>query len=143
MRIDDETRRRLGRARDELAETSASIRLVARHAGFSAFHFIRVFEAAFGTTPHQYRLGVRIERARHELAFGRSVTETCFDLGWSSIGTFSALFSRHVGEAPSRYQRRLRVYAQVPANLERRLHPGCVTLMADLPPDAFRNFREA
>ena len=143
MRIDDDTRRRLSRARDELAEGSASIRMVARHAGFSPFHFIRVFEATFGKTPHQYRLGIRIERARHELAFGRSVTETCFDLGWSSLGSFSTLFARHVGEAPSRYQRRLRVYAQVPADLERRLHPGCMTLMAHLPRDAFRNFREA
>jgi transcriptional regulator GlxA family with amidase domain len=143
MPLDDDTRRRLSRARDDLEVGDGSIRLVARRAGFSAFHFIRVFEATVGTTPHQYRVRSRLERARRELAVGRSVTDTCLELGWTSIGSFSTLFSRHLGEAPSRYQRRVRAFAQVPADLERRLYPGCVSLMQMLPPDAFRNFREA
>jgi AraC-like DNA-binding protein len=143
VRLDDDTRRRLCRARDELIDTSSPVSIVARRAGLSPFHFIRVFEATFGATPHQYRLAERIGRARAKLAHGASVTETCFALGWSSMGSFSALFARHVGEAPSRWQRRVRAFAQVPADLDRRLYPGCVTLMHALPPHAFRNFREA
>jgi AraC-like DNA-binding protein len=59
-------------------------------------------------------------------------------VGFSSLGTFSDLFARRVGEAPSRYQRRLRA---MPAAVD-----GCFGLMALLPADAFageRNFREA
>jgi len=76
VRIDDETRRRLSRARDilEAEDTQAPIADVARRAGVSRWHFIRVFEATFGVTPHRYRTRARLERARRLLAGGASVT---------------------------------------------------------------------
>ncbi|HXU01533.1 MAG TPA: AraC family transcriptional regulator [Polyangia bacterium] len=114
------------------------IRAVARDARISPFHFIRQFEALFGSTPHQFRIRSRLDAAKALLAAGRmSVTEVCMRIGFSSLGTFSDLFSRRVGEAPSRYQRRLQ------ATPDR--FPGCLGLMGELPLDAFndRNFREA
>ena len=127
----------------EAVDTPAPIAAVARHAGISPYHFIRMFEATFGVTPHRYRTGVRLERARRLLASGAPVTQVCMELGFSSLGSFSALFARRVGEAPSRYQRRVRTSVQVPADLARLFTPGCLCLMGTLPIDAFRNFREA
>jgi AraC-like DNA-binding protein len=127
----------------EAEHTPAPIATVARRAGISPYHFIRMFEATFGVTPHQYRTGVRLERARRLLAGGAPVTQVCMEVGFSSLGSFSSLFARRVGEAPSRYQRRIRTSVQVPAELARLLAPGCLCLMGALPADAFRNFREA
>jgi AraC-like DNA-binding protein len=132
--------RRLCRARDMLTaisgEDAPPIRAVARDVRISPFHFIRQFEALFGTTPHQFRIGSRLDAAKLLLAAGTmTVTEVCMQVGFSSLGTFSDLFARRVGEAPSRYRRRLRA---MPASF-----PGCFGLMGGLPADAFRNFREA
>src|SRR5579871_242762 len=137
--------RRLCQARDRLQECSyerRSIADIAREAHISPFHFIRRFEALFGFTPHQFRIQSRIERAKLLLACENlSVTEVCMDLGFSSLGSFSELFTRRVGEPPSAYQRRARVLILVPRNFPQTLFPGCLTLMTQLPPNAFRNFR--
>jgi AraC-like DNA-binding protein len=139
--------RRLCQARDLLAEvreTPVSIEDVARQVQISPFHFIRQFEAVFGATPHQFRIQSRLERARHLLASGQySVTEVCLEVGFSSLGSFSGLFTRRVGETPSAYQRRVRVMAPVPGSVPRDLIPGCLSLMRHLPASAFRSFREA
>ena len=75
------------------------------------------------------------------------MTDVCMDVGFSSLGSFSALFTRRIGEAPSAYQRRVRAMVQVPGSIPADLTPGCLTLMGHLPPSAFatpaRNFREA
>jgi AraC-like DNA-binding protein len=145
MRLDDELRRRLALAREllEAEDLPAPIALVARRAGISTYHFIRMFEATFGVTPHRYRTDIRLMRARRLLAQGAPVTQVCLQVGFSSLGSFSALFARRVGEAPSHYQRRIRTSVQVPADLTRLLAPGCLCLMGALPADSFRNFREA
>lgn len=147
MLLAPRTFRRLCRARDllrEVGERGPSIREVAARVGLSPFHFIRQFEAVFGETPHQLRTRARLDRARHLLAFEeRSVTDVCMEVGFASLGTFSALFARRVGAPPSEYRRRVRALVQVPAHLPEALYPGCLALIARLPPDAFRNFREA
>jgi len=98
----------LSRGRDMLADircSNASIDEVAREAGMSHFHFIRRFEAVFGETPHQFRTRERLKEAQKLLARGHSVTETCLEVGFASIGSFSTLFTRTVGVPPSIYQR--------------------------------------
>lgn len=139
--------RRLCEAREALvedAEVAPSIEAVARAAGISPFHFIRQFDALFGVTPHQLRIRSRLDRARRLLAMGGlSVTEVCMEVGFSSLGSFSDLFARRVGEPPSSFRRRARSMVQVPDALPRELFPGCLTLMSRLPPSAFRSFREA
>jgi AraC-like DNA-binding protein len=142
--------RRLCLARDllrELREPSRSIAEVAREVQISPFHFIRQFEAVFGLTPHQFRIHARLDAAKHLLATGHyTVTDVCMAVGFSSLGSFSALFARRVGEPPSAYRRRVRAVVQVPGTLP-DLTPGCLTLMCHLPSSAFvrsvRSFREA
>ena len=93
-----DTLRRLCRARDALAETGMPVRQVARAAGISPFHFIRTFEALFGVTPHQFRIQSRLDEAKLLLAKGQhSVTEVCMEVGFSSLGSFSDLFTRRTG----------------------------------------------
>ncbi|MGK3961421.1 helix-turn-helix transcriptional regulator [Sorangium sp. So ce118] len=139
--------RNLCRARDllsEVHESRLSIEDVAREAAISPYHFIRQFEAVFGVTPHQYRIRRRLDLAKQLLAAGQhSVTDVCMEVGFSSLGSFSALFAQRIGVPPSAYRRRLRAMVQVPGRLPWELIPGCFSLMGRLPPDAFRSFREA
>ena len=119
--------RRLCQARDRLqaVDDPTTIAELAREVGISPFHFIRQFEALFGTTPHQYRIQARLGRARALLATGRySVTRVCMEVGFSSLGSFSTLFTRRMGESPSEY--RDRVLGLSPEQLA----PGCLSLMA-------------
>lgn len=147
MLVKPEVFRRLCRARERLGEVDGeggTIEAIARELGLSPYHFIRQFEAVFGRTPHQYRLRARLDRARRLLAAGeRSVTEVCMEVGFSSLGSFSAWFTRASGASPSAYQRRLRTLVQVPGVVPKALIPGCFSLMTALPPGALRNFREA
>ena len=126
--------RRLVEARERLADDRApSIRELAEGLAISREHFIRLFEAAFGTTPHQFRIAARLERAKQLLARSdRSVTEICFAVGFASLGSFSALFARRVGISPSAYRR---AHHEPP--------PACLALMTQLPAGAFRTSGEA
>ncbi|WP_437736067.1 helix-turn-helix transcriptional regulator [Sorangium sp. So ce1335] len=139
--------RNLCRARDllsEVRESRLSIEDVARQVAISPYHFIRQFEAVFGVTPHQYRIRRRLDLAKQLLAAGNhSVTDVCMEVGFSSLGSFSAQFAQRIGVPPSAYQRRVRALVQVPGRLPWELVPGCLTLMGRLPPGAFRSFREA
>ena len=78
----------------------------------SAGHFSRQFRRAYGESPYGYLMTRRIERAMALLRGGElSVTEVCFAVGCSSLGTFSTRFSELVGVAPSVYRRRQAAHA--------------------------------
>ena len=128
---------RLCRARDMLRgihDPKLSLRDVAREAALSHYHFIRVFKAVFGETPHQVRIAARLDRAKHLLSVGeQSVTDVCIEVGFSSLGTFSYLFARRVGSPPSAYRQRVRSMVQVPGSIPRQLIPGCLSLMCGWP----------
>jgi len=80
---------------------------VAAVAGLSKFHFHRLFKAVYGVTPARYLTQRRVERAQDLLrATNLTVTEICFAVGYSSLGSFSTRFSELVGETPSAFQRR-------------------------------------
>jgi transcriptional regulator GlxA family with amidase domain len=114
----------------EAPEQPMSIREVARSAAMSPFHFIRQFHAVFGETPHQYRIQARLDRAKHLLATSdASVTDVCMEVGFSSLGSFSDLFARRVGAAPSTYRRRVRSIMTTPGEMPKALTPGCLSLM--------------
>ena len=126
----------LCRARDRLCEgepldeVAVPVAALADEAGLSTGLFIREFTRLFGETPHQRRIRARVERAKHLLARGDSVTGVCFGVGCSSLGSFSALFHRRVGMTPSAYRAQARCLVQVPGGLRRALRPGCFELMA-------------
>ena len=94
---------------------------LAQRARLSPFHFIRVFRATTGITPHQYVRDRRLDRAKHLLeTTGMPVTEVCLAVGFRSLGSFSSLFRRATGQSPIAFRasRRRPVYI-----------PGCFVRM--------------
>lgn len=80
---------------------------LARAAGYSPYHFVRSFRVAFGETPGAYLTRRRIERAKDLLRTANlTVTEVCFFVGFSSLGSFSSRFRDLVGCSPSQYRER-------------------------------------
>lgn len=111
----EETNRRLLRARDAMDRSYAQpldIPTLARIACVSEAHFIRTFRATFGETPHRYLQRRRVERSLFLLReTDRSITDICFDVGFSSLGTFSRTFREIMGETPTSYRTRAEVKA--------------------------------
>ena len=100
---------RLRRVRDRIDREYAQpldVEALARDAHMSPGHFSRQFKLAYGESPYSYLMTRRIERAMALLRRGGlSVTEVCFEVGCSSMGTFSTRFTERVGVPPSVYQR--------------------------------------
>ena len=109
-RLDLDDLVRLRRARDRMDRDYAEpldVPALARDALMSTGHFARSFRAAYGETPYGYLMTRRIERAKALLRRGDlSVTEVCFAVGCTSLGSFSSRFTRLVGETPSAYRAR-------------------------------------
>ena len=100
---------RLRRVRDRIDREYAQpldVEALARGAHMSAGHLSRQFRLAYGESPYSYLMTRRIERAMALLQRGDlSVTEVCFAVGCSSLGTFSTRFTELVGMPPSAYRR--------------------------------------
>jgi AraC-like DNA-binding protein len=120
---------RLRRVRDRIDREYAQpldVEALARGAHMSAGHFSREFRRAYGESPYAYLMTRRIERAMALLSRGElSVTEVCFAVGCSSLGSFSSRFTELVGVAPSVYRRRA---ARATAGL-----PSCVAKQVSRP----------
>jgi len=99
---------RLRRVRDKIDREYAqplNVDALARDAHMSPGHFSREFRRAYGESPYGYVMTRRIERAMALLRRGDlSVTEVCFEVGCSSLGTFSTRFTELVGTPPSAYR---------------------------------------
>ena len=108
MTIDLDELRRLRRARDRMDREYAQpldVPALARTALMSTAHFSRRFREAYSETPYGYLMTRRIERAKALLRRGDlSVTAVCFEVGCTSLGSFSARFTELVGETPSSYR---------------------------------------
>ena len=104
----EELNRRLLRARDAMDRAYAEpldVRAVAAVAHISPAHFSRCFRAVFGESPHRYLQRRRVERSTFLLRESdRTVTDICFDVGFSSVGTFNRTFREIVGQTPSAYR---------------------------------------
>ena len=83
------------------ADESVSLKNVAREACLSPYHLHRAFTRVFRQTPHGYLTALRLQRAYAFLKSGRTVTEACVEVGFSSPSSFSRLFSGHYGFPPS------------------------------------------
>lgn len=110
---------RLRRVRDRIDREYAlplNVESLARGVNMSAGHLSRQFRAAFGESPYSYLMTRRIERAMALLRIGElTVTEVCFAVGGSSLGTFSTRFTELVGVPPSVFQRDPFEVAGIPA----------------------------
>jgi AraC-like DNA-binding protein len=101
--------RALRRAKDAMdrdwADPELGLDVVAAHAGYSRYHFVRAFKTAYGESPGQYLSRRRVERAEELLRTADlSVTEICMLVGFSSVGTFSARFKQQTGVSPRDYR---------------------------------------
>ena len=121
--------RRLRRARDRMDREYAQpldVPALARTALMSPAHFSRRFREAYSETPYSYLMTRRIERAKALLRRGDlSVTDVCFAVGCTSLGSFSARFTELVGESPSMYRAR--------NHDELRGMPACQAMVATRP----------
>jgi AraC-like DNA-binding protein len=111
---------RLRRVRDRIDREyrqPLDVEALARGASMSAGHLSRAFRRAYGESPYSYLMTRRIERAMALLRRGDlSVTDVCFEVGCSSLGTFSTRFTELVGMPPSAYRREAaRAVAGIPA----------------------------
>ncbi|HLN16788.1 MAG TPA: helix-turn-helix transcriptional regulator [Acidimicrobiales bacterium] len=129
MSADLDELRRLRQARDQMDREYAQpldVPALARTALMSSAHFSRRFREAYGETPYSYLMTRRIERAKALLRRGDlSVTDVCFAVGWTSLGSFSARFTELVGETPSMYRAR--------DHDELRVVPPCQTMVMTRP----------
>ncbi|WP_299439548.1 AraC family transcriptional regulator [uncultured Aquimarina sp.] len=71
----------------------------------SKYHLLRLFKKYYGQTPRQYLINKRIEKSKEHLKNGMSVTETCFAVGFESLGSFSTLFKTKTGKSPTKFQK--------------------------------------
>jgi AraC-like DNA-binding protein len=124
--------RRLLRAHDRIRaayDEPLTIDALAETAGLSPFLFVRSFGAAFGRTPHDLLIDVRLDHAKRALARGASVTEACMAVGLSSLGSFSTMFKRRTGVSPASWQRRARGWVPVVGGIPQLWIPGCFARM--------------
>lgn len=117
---------RLRRVRDRIDREYArplDVEALAAGVNMSAGHLSRLFRRAYGESPYAYLMTRRIERAMALLRRGdRSVTDVCFDVGCSSLGTFSTRFTELVGLSPSAYRAtHAGTVAGLPACVERQV----------------------
>jgi AraC family transcriptional regulator len=86
------------------AET-LSLEGIAREAGLSPFHFLRVFSRVLGVTPHQYLVRSRLRRAARMLTdYTRAVTDVAFDCGFGDLSNFVRTFHRAAGVSPRAFR---------------------------------------
>jgi AraC-like DNA-binding protein len=117
----------LRRARDLMDRDYAApldLDAVADASGYSKYHFARSFAAAYGESPAAYLARRRIERAKSLLRTANlTVTEVCFMVGFESVGSFSSLFRKLVGQSPSAYRAQSLEASREP------VIPGCMVMM--------------
>jgi AraC-like DNA-binding protein len=116
----------LRRVRDRIDRDYAQpldVEALARGAHMSSGHLSRRFKIAYGESPYSYLMTRRIERAMALLRRGDlSVTEVCFTVGCSSLGTFSTRFTELVGVPPSVYRREAaKATAGIPSCVAKRV----------------------
>lgn len=100
----EEVYRRLHLCRDFMLSNlhrSQSLEETANVAGFARHHFLRVFKEVFGTTPNQYLIKERLNKARHLVkSTNKSISEICLDVGFESLSSFSSSYRRLFALSP-------------------------------------------
>jgi AraC family transcriptional regulator len=90
---------------DERSHQPMDLESIARDAGLSPFHFLRLFSDVLGVTPHQYLVRSRLRHASRLLADpARSITDIAFDVGFGDLSNFVRTFHRAAGMSPRRFR---------------------------------------
>jgi AraC-like DNA-binding protein len=98
---------------DRYYDTPITIEQLSREVALSPYYFIRLFRRIYRQTPHQYLVHQRIAKAKELLrTTDLPITEICLEVGFESLGSFSALFSKVAGISPSAYRDSVRPSAK-------------------------------
>jgi AraC-like DNA-binding protein len=131
--VHPQTYKNLAHARDFMRDAyqrPINLPEISAQANLSPYYFQRVYRRTFQETPHEFLTRLRIERAKTLLARGsHNVTEACFEVGFSSLGSFSTLFTHRVGMSPSEYRRYVRSGIAVPRTVRPLFIPTCFFTM--------------
>lgn len=98
---------------------------ISQQAFLSRFHFHRLFKQVYKKTPHQYITGKRMDRAKILLAENKPVSEVCNEVGFESIGSFSVLFKKEIGFAPTYYRNMAWLKKQEALKQPKKFIPHC------------------
>ena len=110
---------------DENYQEPIDLDVVSKKAFFSRFHFHRLFTKIYKKTPHQYITQKRINKAKELLSNNKAVTEVCNEVGFESIGSFSILFKKEIGFAPTYYRNMAWLKKQQAKAQPRKFIPHC------------------
>lgn len=110
---------------DENYHESLHLNEISHKALLSPFHFHRLFSKVYKKTPHQYLTSKRIEKAKNLLSENKQVTDVCNDVGFESVGSFSVLFKKEIGFAPTFYRNMAWLKKQQAKEQPKRFIPQC------------------
>ena len=128
MQLTTETYRRLVTAKtfiDENFHEAIDLDMISRQALISRFHFHRIFRQVYHHTPHQYITRKRIEKAKDLLAENKPVLDVCNEVGFESVGSFSTLFKKEIGFAPTYFRNMAWLKKQEAKKQPRKFIPHC------------------
>ena len=110
---------------DDNYHESIDLEQISQQAFLSPFHFHRIFRKVYRQTPHQYVTRKRIEKAKDLLTENKPVTEVCNEVGFESIGSFSTLFKKEIGFAPTYFRNMAWLKKQEALKQPKKFIPHC------------------
>lgn len=110
---------------DENYQEPISLNEISQKAFLSRYHFHRLFSQVYKKTPHRYLTAKRIEKAKDLLSENRPVSDVCNEVGFESLGSFSVLFKKEIGFAPTYYRNMAWLKKQEAKKQPSRFIPHC------------------
>jgi AraC-like DNA-binding protein len=110
---------------DENYDESIGLEEISQQAFLSRFHFHRLFTKIYRSTPHRYLTQRRIEKAKELLADNKTINDVCHEVGFESLGSFSALFKKEIGFAPTHYRNMAWLKKQEQKKQPKKFIPHC------------------
>jgi AraC-like DNA-binding protein len=110
---------------DQNYHLAINLDAISQRAFLSPYHFHRLFSQVYKRTPHQYLTLRRIEKAKELLAENKPVSDVCNEVGFESLGSFSVLFKKEIGFAPTYYRNMAWLKKQQAKQQPKRFIPHC------------------
>jgi AraC-like DNA-binding protein len=110
---------------DENYDECIGLEEISQRAFLSRFHFHRLFTKIYRNTPHRYLTQRRIEKAKQLLAENKPINDVCNEVGFESLGSFSALFKKEIGFAPTHYRNMAWLKKQEQKKQPKKFIPHC------------------
>lgn len=110
---------------DENYHEAISLGDISKKAFLSRYHFHRLFSQVYKKTPHQYLTAKRIQKAKDLLSENKQISEVCSEVGFESLGSFSVLFKKEIGFAPTYYRNMAWLKKQQAKEQPKRFIPHC------------------